>query len=424
MKPDPIGISDLALFMPKSTIDLQTIVDKRIADDPNLEKHLARALKSTGQIALRFPRVWEDTITLAAEAAKTLLEQNPKVDRAQVRFLTLGTETSVDMSKAGSSYVLGMLAKAGLSLPSTLSTWQVQHACAGGALSMMTVAGFLQAGGRAGETGIVLTSDIARYAAPSTAEVTQGAGATAILVGKNPDLIELDLETAGFHSADVDDFFRPLGSTIAKVKGGFSVQCYNEALIGAFEDHCRRAGVEPAAELEATDIFVLHVPYSAMPLSAMEKLLAKHLGLETEAAHAWLAKRGFFASLEPSRVIGNIYTGSMFLGLAFSLKERLAVLGSDLVGKKILLASYGSGNTMAVLPGRLAAKAPEVIGRWQLEAVDQGKQPAAFADYQAWLDTVRTPENYPELVENSAIPEGVFYLRNMREDGYREYDWK
>jgi hydroxymethylglutaryl-CoA synthase len=343
------------------------------------------------------------------------------MDPATLRFLTLGTETGVDMSKSGSAYVLGLLQKAGYRLPTNLSSFQVQHACAGGTLALLTVAAFLQVAGRDGETAAVLTSDIARYKAPSTAEVTQGAGATALLVARNPDLLELDLPTAGFASHDVDDFFRPLGSTIAKVRGGFSLACYHESFAEAFEDHCRRAGVAPAQELESIDAFFLHVPYALMPVSAMEKLLAKHLGLAPSAAEAFLDDRGFFAGLEATAEIGNLYTGALYLSLAFGLAERARVWGTATAGKKVLLASYGSGNTMAVFGGRLAPRAGATIARWNLDELLADHVEPPFEAYQAWLDTVRTPENYPALLAAVPAPAGRFALTGLREDGYREY---
>jgi len=416
----PVGLHDLSLYVPRRRIDLRALAARRIAEDPALEKHLDRALATTGQKAMRFPGPTEDSVTLAAEALRLLLDRRPDLAWKDLRFLTLGTETSVDMSKSGASYVLGLLQKAGYPLPASLTSFQVQQACVGGTLALLTTAGFLQAAGRDGETSVVLTSDIARYKAPSTAEVTQGAGASALLVARNPDLLELDLASAGFASHDVDDFFRPLGSVVAKVKGGYSLACYHETLAEAFEDHCRRAGVSPAEELRSTDAFYLHAPYASMPASGMEKLLEKHLGLDQAGAGDFLADRGFSASLEATAQIGNLYTGSLYLSLATGLAERVKAWGPRTAGKKVLLASYGSGNTMVVLAGRLAPRAAETVGRWNLAALAEAND-APFEEYQAWLDTVRTPENYPALFAAQTPAPGRIALTGLREDGYREY---
>jgi hydroxymethylglutaryl-CoA synthase len=416
----PVGLHDLTLAFPRNRIDLAALVKRRIEQDPALETHLRRAMETTGQRSMRFPSIWEDTVTLAAEALRSLLDLRKDFDPKTLRMLAVGTETGVDMSKAASSYVLGLLQRSGYPLPTSLSTFQTQHACAGGTLALLTAAAFLQVG-RETDTAAVLTSDIARYKAPSTAEVTQGAGASALLLSKNPDLLELDLASPGFASHDVDDFFRPLGSTIAIVRGGYSLSCYHEALLEAFEDHCTRAGVDPATELQSTDAFYLHAPYANMPFSAMEKLLGKHLGFDQNASRRFLEERGFFSALEATAQIGNLYTGSLYLNLAFGLAERVPVWGPATAGKKVFLASYGSGNTMAVFTGTLAPNAARTVARWNLGALLTEACDPPFAAYQAWLDTVKTPDNYADALLTDPPASGRFALTSLRENGYREY---
>ena len=416
----PVGLHDLALALPRNRIALDTLVARRVQEDPGIEKHLKRARETTGQISMRYPSISEDTVTLAAEALRAALDRRPDFNPATLRMLALGTETGVDMSKAASSYVQGLLQRSGYALPTSLSAFQTQSACAGGTLALLTAAAFLQFG-RDDDTAAVLTSDIARYKAPSTAEVTQGAGASALLVAKNPDLLELDLASPGFASHDVDDFFRPLGSTIAIVRGGYSLSCYHEALVEAFEDYCRRAGASPAAELRSIDAFFLHAPYANMPLSAMEKLLETHLGLDAAGSRAFLEERGFFAALDATARVGNLYTGSMYLNLAFGLAERVPVWGQNAPGKKILLANYGSGNTMAVVKATVAPNAARTVARWDLGALLADAADPPFETYQAWIDTVKTPSNYAALLQADPPTRGRFALTSLRENGYREY---
>jgi hydroxymethylglutaryl-CoA synthase len=422
MKLVSVGLSDLSVYVPRPRISLSGLAARRIQENPDLEKHLSRALASTGQISMRFPQVWEDPITMASEALRKLLKERLKDHLSGIRFLALGSETSVDMSKSGSNYVLGLLQKAGFKFPSSLSSFQLQHACAGGSLAALTTLAYLQAAGNPGESSVVLTSDIARYAAPSTAEVTQGAGACALWLTQEPQVLDFDLKSAGFFSQDVDDFFRPLGSTIAKVRGGFSLSCYNESLLLAFLDHCSRAGTEPATELRSIDIFALHVPYAKMPLGALEKLFALHLGFDASKTREHLEERGFFASLKPASEIGNLYTGSLWLSLGYSLKERWQKMGADIVGRKVLMASYGSGNTMAVWTGQIAPQAPSVIANWDFEELLKEEQEVEWETYLDWLSIEKNSQNYPELLKKNPAPAGAFHLARLREDGYREYD--
>jgi hydroxymethylglutaryl-CoA synthase len=416
-----IGISDINLYVPRPKLDLDLLIDERIRWNPRLARHLDRARTVTGQKAIRYPDLWEDTSTLAASAAFGLLQRN-RSRLSSLRYLSVGTETGVDHSKPVSSYVEGMLQKSGLDIPDSLTNFQVQHACAGGTLALMSVGALLSLSQQQ-DSGLVICSDIARYKTESTAEVTQGAGAAALLVEKNPRLLELDLSTQGYCSQDVDDFFRPLGSKIAQVHGRYSMECYLDNLEHAFLDHCRRRDVEPAQLLTSTDYFVLHAPFRNMPEQALQKLLQQHLGLVNGQTEAFMQAHSLSSAIDPVAEIGNTYSASMYIALAFLLHERYRSLHEEIVGKTFLLASYGSGNTMIVLSGRVAADAPAVIGNWDLQALLDAGQSSSMKDYLRWSSGPYEGNEYNSLLHNSTIPAKSFYLSGIREDGYREYEF-
>lgn len=417
----PVGISDLALYIPSPYITLDDIVRKRVSENPSFERKLRRAVEITGQKGVRYPAIWEDPASLAGNAARNLILQSSVDAWDGLRHIAVGSESAVDHSKPISAYVEGMLLESGIAIPNTLSSFQVQHACAGGTVSLLSVAALLSAAGNPGESGIVLCSDVARYDAPSTAEITQGAGAIAMRVERNPKLLELDIATVGYCSNDVDDFFRPLGSVTARVKGGYSIQCYNDALDVAFIDHAKRLGESPAEILDDTDLFVFHVPFAKMAQNAATKLLGKHGGIEGDELRGFLENRGFFSSLEASARIGNVYSGSAYLALIFLLAERYGVYGDEIEGKRLLLASYGSGNTMMVYGGRVCEGAGEVIRGWDLDRVWQDERPSTFDEYERWLGAPYDHETYNRFRQEATIPAGTFYLDGIREDGYRQY---
>lgn len=424
MAQQPLGISDIGIYLPRPEIEIETIVRERGNRDPELGKQLRRAQETTGQRKMRFPEAWEDPTSLAAQAALGLLNRNPGIDPARLRYLAAGTESGVDHSKAIAAYVEGMLQRAGVAIPKTISTFQVQHACAGGALAAISVAALLGLSNRRKEAGLVLCSDIARYESSTTAEITQGAGAAALLVEADPGLVELGLSDMGFASEDVDDFFRPLGSTTAKVRGGYSIQCYNESLDRAFSDHCERRGESARAVLESTDYFVLHVPFRNMAARAMKKLVTTRLGLGDEQAQAWLAAKSLQAGIDPISDVGNTYTASIFMSLAFLLDAQFKLLGDGIVGKRLLLASYGSGNTMAVLSATVAAGAPAVLARWRTDDLWSGARQARMEEYEAWLDRSGATFAAPPPGSEIGMPPGSFYLAGVRKDGYREYGFR
>lgn len=416
-----VGISDIGLYVPCPEMDVEALIERRVRDNPMLSRHLDRAGRVTGQEAFRFPEIWEDSATLAARAAYSLLKADPGFDPKSVRHLIVGTETGVDHSKPVSAYVQGMLLKAGVPLPTSLSSFQTQHACAGGTFGLISVASLLSAAAKPGDSGLVISTDIARYETKSTAEITQGAGAVALRVETNPRLVEIDLSTMGFCSKDVDDFFRPLGSITARVNGSYSMKCYWESLHDAFLDYCARSGEKPDAALLSTDYFVLHTPFRKMPEAALQKLFERVLGFDAARTKAFLEEKSFSSGVDPIGRIGNIYNGSLFAVLAFLLRERHQALGRGIVGKRILFASYGSGNTMIVFSGRVAPSAPEVISRWRMDRVLDGGRKASFEEYEAWIASPVQADLYAEMLSRASFPPGAFVLNAIRKDGYREY---
>jgi hydroxymethylglutaryl-CoA synthase len=417
-----VGLSDIAIYIPQPRIGLDTILDRRVAEDPSQARRLPRAIEATGQHAIRFPEPWEDSASMAGAAALRLLRPRSGArdfDLSRLRHLAVGTATSLDQSKPLSAYVGGLLRQAGLDLPVTHSSFQVQHACAGGTVALLSVASLLAVSSQADDAGLVVCSDVARYQVPSTAEFTQGAGAVAMLVENRPRLVSIDLATIGYASADVDDFFRPLNSTVARVKGQYSMQCYNTAAEQAFADHCRRLGRPPAEVLGETDIFVFHVPFAKMAYTAARQLLTQHLGIIDGEVDGFLTRRHFFAPLEATAQVGNIYTGASFLNLRANLAEAWKAHGQDIVGKKVLFTSYGSGNTMIVASMTVQPGAPAVIAGWQGDDFVASHRPASFGEYEAWV-AAGTPCS-PFLADAAAIPDGQCYLKAIREDGYREY---
>jgi hydroxymethylglutaryl-CoA synthase len=415
-----IGIGDLAVYAPRPGMDIGRLLRARAVEHPELSAILERARQTSGQVVVRFPRSWEDTATMAAQAAHELLSRPGSPPLRSLRYMAVGTETTLDHSKPVSSYVQGMLGDAGLGIPRTLTNFQLQHACASATLSLLGVGSMLAVSSDPADWGLVMASDIARYDASSTAEITQGAGAAALVVEKDPRLLELDIATAGYCSMPVDDFFRPLGSLTARVKGQYSIQCYRRSLEEAFLDHCARKGVAPGEELESTDYFVLHAPFRHMPGVALVKLLQSQLGMDRVRAEEFLAARRLGAAVDPISMIGNTYSASLYLSLAFLLESELERIGPELAGKRLLIGSYGSGNTMVVLQGTVAAQAPEVIAGWDVSGVLSATDEASVEEYQEWMDRPTHGEGAGEAGA-AVVPQGSFYLKGIREDGYREY---
>ena len=416
-----IGIGDIGLYVPDPRMDMSSLMQSRSETHPELNHVLNRAIEKTGQISFRFPESWEDTASLAANAASRVLDRLPEGEKPGLRFLSVGTETSVDHSKPTAAYVQGMLQKAGYPLGNALHTYEVKHACAGGTTALITSASLLSHSGDPGERAMAISSDIARYEAPSTAEITQGAGAAALLIEKNPRLIEMDLGRMGLYSSDVDDFYRPLGSVTARVKGRFSMECYQNALEAAFADYCRRTGESPCEVIGAADYIALHVPFARMPEVALGRLLREQCKMDEASVQAYMAKTGFLDAMYLSRTCGNLYTASIYAYLAALLNQEFSRIGDGIIGRTVLVASYGSGNTMILFSGRIAEEAPSVIRHWDLDRLQRESRAASFNEYLNWLARPSDIGALRNLLEESHPVKGRFYLKDFDDNGLRIY---
>ena len=201
------------------------------------------------------------------------------------------------------------------------------------------------------------------------------------------------------------------------------MDCYLESLEGALLDHSRRLERTPEQVLAESDLIMLHTPFRNMPESAMQYLLKRYFGYTNGNTESFLHERGFYQGVDPLAQIGNLYTGSLYLALAFLLYYRYKELGERLVGKRLLLASYGSGNTMILQAGKVAATAPEVLASWDLDRLLNAGRKASVEEYSLWAAGPYEAQRYVELAKNVKLPGGSFYLARIREDGYREYGY-
>lgn len=419
-----VGISDIHPFLPSWSYALSQWVKN---NPPAKQQALLRAIRATGQERMRLPQPHEDAVTMASNAIYGMLRKSANRPHIKsLHYLAAGTETSVDNSKALSAYILEALADSDCALPQRLSTFQVQHACAGGTIALFSLCALLLLSSSESESAVVVCSDIAHYRQSVAAEITQGAGAVGLLVTTAPRLIALDVSTLGHASRGVDDFFRPLGSIGAKVKGNYSISCYNSALkvaMGDFADRCHKS---TSQILDEFDYIVMHSPFKSMGYRALHNLLATQTDYTPQQITNYIEERGLADAIEPIRLIGNIYSASVYFVLYSLLAQQYKKIGNQIVGKKILICSYGSGYTMTIMGGTIAAEAPQVIAEWDLPAVLAQHTDMNDDQYRSWKQTPYAihSEDLPAASPTdtaSAIGSGEVYLHAIREDGYREY---
>ncbi|WNG54573.1 hydroxymethylglutaryl-CoA synthase [Archangium gephyra] len=358
------GLESLGIAVPPTYVELAELARARGVAP-------GKYVDGLGVTRMAVPLVEEDTVTLAARAARMAMEA-AGCTAEDVGMLVVGTETAVDHSKPVSSYVQGLLG-----LSTRCRVFETKHACYGGTAALLLAMDWVRSGSAKGKKALIICSDIARYGVGTPGEPTQGAGAVALLVSDKPKLLAFEAGKTGAYAKDVMDFWRPLYSKDAVVDGHYSVQCYLDALEGAYRAY-QEAAEDAGGEGSYSDRFaalVYHVPYGKMSRKAHRHLRTLDGDKEPDASFDRLVGPSLML---PSQV-GNIYTGSMYLALA----SLLSCSREDLTGKRVGLFSYGSGSCAEFFSAVVQPEAQAQVKALGLENLLEKRRALSIPEYEA-----------------------------------------
>lgn len=196
-----IGIHDLSFATTEFVLPHKVLADYNGTD-------IGKYHKGIGQQSMSVPAADEDIITLAATAAKPIIERHGDDG---IRTVIFATESSIDQAKAAGIYVHSLLG-----LPSATRVAELKQACYGATAALQFAIGLVHRD--PGQRVLVIASDISKYELDTPGEATQGAAAVAMLVGSDPALVRIE-EPSGVFTADVMDFWRPNYRDVALVNG-------------------------------------------------------------------------------------------------------------------------------------------------------------------------------------------------------------
>jgi hydroxymethylglutaryl-CoA synthase len=358
----PIGIDAVAIAVPAAYLELSDLADARGVP-------AGKYVDGLGTCRMAVAAAHEDPVALAANAARRVLEKSGR-QPSEVGMCVVGTETAVDHSKPIAAYLHGLLG-----LPERCRVFETKHACFGGTAGLLGATEWIASGAGKGRVALIVCTDVARYGLRTAGEPTQGAGAVAMIVSERPRLVELEVGRSGSFARDVHDFWRPLDRKEAVVDGHYSVSCYLDALAGAYQAYRQQLAADGAAEPELART-CYHVPYGKMAKKAHRHRLAQDGISEAEADARFKAEVA--PSLELPSVVGNIYTGSLYLALA-SLLELQA---TELEGQHIGLFSYGSGCAAEFFAGRVVPGAAAQVAALEITRPLTDRRRIGVAEYE------------------------------------------
>lgn len=436
------GIDDLSLYVPRLFLPAAGEFATSRGIDPR------KLIRGIGIERMAIPDAHEDAATMAAMSLLRLMERNDLLP-GEVERIYVGTESGVDEAKAIGTYIIGMLEKVfGRGSFQGCSTVELKSACIGATLALENLCCW--AAQDEERAGIVVATDIARYPLRSPGEYTQGAGSISLLVKANPRLVALE-DVWGSYTKDENDFFRPLGQSTAVVNGKHSNLCYLKAIEMAFASYKKRMleqGILSPGKAECLTDYIshllFHIPYPRMAEYASAGVfrkdwtglprwreIEKEIGTEPNPqdfdneecyqAEASKYEKSFSRtemfqkayqaqardSTLISRQVGNIYTGSLYLGL-LSLMERRRLKA----GERLCFGSYGSGCSAMVFSG--IVQRTDYPASNILEQLEKRKE-ISLQDYEAL---------HQGKGEGSILaPAEEFALVGVDEQGYRHYEY-
>ncbi|MFU0571271.1 hydroxymethylglutaryl-CoA synthase [Gardnerella vaginalis] len=288
-----VGIDRITFATPNCYLSMKDLAIAR-GIDPN------KFTIGIGQSQQAVPPNHQDIVTLGAQAALPLL---PYIDNSRLKMVIVGTESGVDASKSSALYIHRLL---------DLSPWvrcvEVKEACYGGTAALMMARDYVLTHPSA--QVLVIAADIARYGVGTPGEVTQGAGAVAMLVSENPHVLQINDDSV-VKSAEIQDFWRPVYQSTALARGKFSTEQY----IHMFCDVWQQYSEKNDCNFNDFEAICFHLPYTKMGLKALRAGFEANscASLTGDTRERLLAR--YQDSTQYSRRIGNIYTGSLYLGL-------------------------------------------------------------------------------------------------------------
>ena len=346
-----IGIDKSGFATSPYVLRLEDLATARDTDPEKLSKGLLLKEQSVAPIT-------EDIVTLAATAADDILTDE---DKEAIDMVILATESGIDQSKAAAVFVHGLL-----DIQPFARSFEMKEACYAATAALdyakLHVEKFPQS------KVLVIASDIAKYGIGTPGEPTQGAGAVAMLISQNPRILSFNDDNVA-QTRDVMDFWRPNYATTPFVNGIYSTQQYLDSLKTTWAEYQKRTG------LTLTDFasVCFHLPYPKLALKGLKKILDKSVPEEKKDQLQY----NFDQSILYSQRVGNIYTGSLFLGLLSLLENQPQLKAGD----RIALFSYGSGAVSEIFSANLVPGFEQLLDHKRMEKLDQ-RTVLSVADYE------------------------------------------
>ena len=362
-----VGIEAIHAYGGRACIDVGELGRARGLDSARFE-HLLMKRKTVS-----FP--FEDPVSFAVNAARPLVDALSERQRRRIELLIVSTESGIDFGKAMSTYVHHHLG-----LERNCRTFELKQACYAGTAALQMATHFVLSNTSPGAKALVICTDVARPIPHSYAEPSQGATAVALLVGSEPEVLELEQGANGYYGYEVMDSCRPTPETETG-DADLSLLTYLDCLQNTFELYRQRVG-----DIDFQRHFTylaFHTPFGGLVKGAHRTMMRRYNPGPPASIEEDYQRR-----LEPSlrycQEVGNAYSATVFLALCGVLEQ-----GSFPRSERIGLFSYGSGCCSEFYSGIATERSRQVVARMGLGRQLAERETLTMAEYDRLLEANR-----------------------------------
>lgn len=411
-----IGIDAITFDVAKIHLPIVTLANARKIEPEKLEKGL-------GLLKMTLPDVHQDTVVFGANALTKLILDH-KINLSEISRIYVGTESAIDNSKPIASFLVALMEqKFGENTLSECDAVDFTFACIGGVDAMQNCIDFVTLNPT--KKAIVVTTDIAKYDLNSTGEYTQGAGAVALLITSNPRIIAFDNHWAT-STKGVFDFFKPY-RTLSKeaitrnsnnenwfdnleaeieihkdqpvFEGQYSNQCYMDRTRNAYFSF-KKITNSPTSVYNSWKSIIMHLPYSFQGRRMLSEIYAldhenqiisgnqdtsEYQNKIKEISKTEEYRNFVNEKLQPAEIasslIGNLYTGSIFMGFLSTLAHFYDTK-IDVSNEKFGFLAYGSGSKSKVFQGTIQSKWSSAVANVNLFETLENSFEIGFESYE------------------------------------------
>lgn len=407
-----IGIEAINAYVGQTSLDIRTLFQARQLDASRFD-NLMMEQKSVGLPC-------EDPVTNAVNAAKPIIDQLSEAEKNKIELVITGTESGLDFGKSLSTYI-----HAHLGLQRRCRLFEVKQACYGGTAALQMAVGFVSSQASPAAKALVISTDIARAAAKLTyAEPSQGIAAIAMLIGQQPEILELDFGANGYYGYEVMDTCRP-EPEIETGDPDLSLLAYLDCLEASFKEYTNHVeGVDFATTF---DYFAFHTPFGGMVKGAHRKMMRQLKQATPDVIEADFQRR-VAPSFRYCVRTGNAYSATVYLALC-GLIDSIDITGPKRVG----LYSYGSGCSSEFYSGIITPRSQAKLKPMKINEALAGRYPLTMEEYDHILDlnmagffglkdTIIDVSPYQKIYDKQFAGRGLLVFKRAK-FYHREYDW-